>query len=319
MNDISRFCLKFLTFLTGIISIFYLLGKFDNFLIRNNVDSIYKIREAGKYDSLDYLVIGNSYAYSDISCDPFDSLGLRYYNLGIQAASSHYYEMVLNDYLEQGIAAPKNILIMVSPIMFADVSDDWYNYTMHRSLIKPLSNFDVFFKYEIGIRRFLMLSVKSAKTGIENLYYFLTNKTFEPSPDFISTRGFIRRYGVLEPKDTIKPEELWTNMHENKFNEGKFNYLLAIVEKLREKHINIVFYEPPVFITKKYFSLEFIGEYKNALQKIENRNYKILYKSQFENKIGISHYCNLDHMNNTGARVYTDLLLQTILASTDSN
>jgi hypothetical protein len=313
MKEIKKFCVKFIIFLLGIFSIFYILGRFDDLVIRNNVDSIFKIREAGKYDSLDYLILGNSYAYSDVSCDPFDSLGLKYYNLGIQAASSHYYEMVLNDYLGQVKVAPKNILIMVSPIMFADVSDDWENYTIHSNFIKPLSNFDIFLKYEIGFRRFLMLSIKSAKTGLENLFYFSTNKTFEPSPDFISTRGFIRRNGVLEPKDTLNPEDLWLNMNESKFNTEKYNYLLDIVKKLKEKNINIIFYEPPVFITQKYFSEQFMKSYFFSMKQLENMNFKIIYKNEYNNNLSITDYCNLDHMNNKGADKYTRYLLKTLL------
>jgi hypothetical protein len=206
---------------------------------------------------------------------------------------------------------------MISPILFADISDDWEYYTVHRSLLTPLSNESIFMKYHIGIERYIMLVMKSAKKGLENIYYYFGKQKFLPADYFIHTRGYLRREGEMTSLDTLVPGEPWASMEKHHFMKNKYAYLLKILEQLKAQHINVVLYEPPILYTEKYFPEAFMLDYKTALSQLESKQYMIIHKEPFNEMVSFNHFSNIDHMNYKGAIFYTNRLMKILVDTTN--
>lgn len=315
MKDFIRFSKKIVLLCVPLVALIYGLGAFDNMIVRNNLGMIYKIQDSKNYDSLDYLVIGGSYAYSDISCFPFDSMHLRYYNLGEPAASSDYYEMILNDYLSHVNQPPKNILMMLSPIMFCDICDNWTDYTLHRNLLTPLTNEKVLMKYNIGLKNYSVLVMKSAQLGFQNIFFRASHTSFQPEDYFKDTRGYLVRPNEITSKDTAVLTEPWKSMHKRDFAEVKYTHLVALLNTLKEKGIRVIFYEPPTFYTERYFTERFLKSYENAVNKLRQSGYLIIRRDGFSNMVKMENFSDIDHMNHKGAFTYTTRLLAELYPS----
>lgn len=316
MKDLRKFTYKVLLYGIVVIGTVFFLGRFDNLVVKNNIDSIYAIKTSAKYPALDYLIIGNSYAYSDISCFPFDSMGLKYYNLGIPAASVYYYDILLNDYLSHATTPPKNILMVLTPLMFVDASDNWTTYTIHRNLLSPLTNEYVTKKYKIPVKDYISLTRKSATNGVENLFAKLLHKRYLPNAYCKDTRGYIIRKGETTVADTLNPPDaIWASIKDKHFLQDKADYLADLVVKLKGKGINVIFFEPPTIHTEKYFSADFLSSYEKCVEKIQAGGFHVIRKESFSNLVDLKNFTNVDHMNHVGAEPYTKGILNYILSN----
>lgn len=221
-------------------------GLFDNITHSNNLN-ILRIKNSRHFQELDYLFIGNSYTYSAINPQFFDSLNYKTYNLGIATAGACYYELIIDDYLKQAASFPKNIIVLISPMTFSDKSDSWEAYPIHRHLNKPLSNKYILEKYKIGIGRYLKLLRKSSINGWKNVFKSLFSIDFEADGDGKTYKGFEFVDDVYSQETYDKTLNLYLSLLKDKFPLEKLEYLINVAEGYKAQGINVIFHEIPSF------------------------------------------------------------------------
>ena len=98
-NYIVRTTIFLLIALTAMLVI----NLFDNIDKQTSSNhNIASLRHVQTMDHLDILFVGNSYCYSGINPQHFDSAGLNVYNAGLAAGGPFSYDLVVNDLIDAG-------------------------------------------------------------------------------------------------------------------------------------------------------------------------------------------------------------------------
>ena len=300
----KNFLKKILLFVTLPILPIFFIGNFDNIDKQtSNNHNIIRIQTKSNYDSLDILFVGNSYCYSGIIPSLFDEVGIRSYNLGIATAGPFFYELIINDYLEFINTKPKSIFILVSPITFSILADNFSAYPIHRYLENPKTNEEIVFQFGLP-DEYINLFKKSVTKGIKNLI----NKKVKNEENYTTERGFIP--SEITNNETIvqNTQYLYTPLKNENFNQQYFAYLKKIVRELETKGIKIVFYELPTNMLYEYFNSQYLLSYKSAIESLKS-DYIFL-----SNELKLNNDCfrNIDHLNTKGAEIATKSIIEKI-------
>jgi hypothetical protein len=303
----KSFLLRLLAFIFIAFIGFYFTSKFDNsdhdFTNDNNVLSL---KYKNRFDSLDILFVGNSYCYSGIIPQYLDSINYRTYNLGISTAGAFFYELVVNEYLKNCKQQPKAIYFLISPTTFSTFSDNFLAYPIHRYLEKPISNEEVTLKYNLH-RTYIEMMHKSFKKGCKNI---LKNRQKDDNyHELITSKGYIKSNDVCTQKIINQTQHLYYPLRSNVFSDHKLVYLLKYLRELRDKSkIEVVIFDLPTYKLEDYFNSPFILKYDS----IKN-NFKKEFKFvALDSTLSNSNYQNIDHLNESGARVVTRRLINLI-------
>lgn len=304
---LKSFLLRLLAFLFIAFIGFYYTGKFDNsdhdFTNDNNVLSL---KYKNRFDSLDILFVGNSYCYSGIIPQYFDSINYRTYNLGISTAGAFFYELVVNEYLKNCKQQPKSIYFLISPTTFSTLSDNFLAYPIHRYLENPISNEAATLEYNL-YRTYIEMMHKSFKKGCNNI---LKNKQKDDNyHELITSKGYVKNNDVCTQKIINQTQHLYYPLRSNVFSDHKLVYLLKYLRELRDKSkIEIVFFDLPTYKLKDYFNSLFILKYDSIRDNLK-KEFKFV---SLDTTLNISNFQNIDHLNESGARVVTRRLINLI-------
>lgn len=299
------FLFKTLLFLSILISAFWLLGKLDNIDRSQSTNlNIIKLQNKSKFDSLDILFIGNSYTYSGIIPSYFDSLGLKTFNLGIATAGPYFYDLIINDYINSTREKPKTIFILVSPLTFSKVADNFVSYPIHRYLTPPLSNEKVAIKYDLN-KDYLGLQKRSLLKGLSNIAGLEQSKD-NSSHDLSQHKGFYPSTEVNSEETEKATKHLYFKLKSDNFDKEKFTYLLNFSKKLKAEGIEVVFYELGYNKLEDYFNPSFLSSYKSSLEDISGEFLFLTNDLTLTNR----YYRNIDHLNSAGAKVSTKQLIE---------
>lgn len=279
------------------------IGRFDNLnaAVSDN-GNIKRIRQKSNFDNLDILFVGNSYCYSGINPEFFDSLNVQTYNLGIPTAGPYIYELVVNDYLKEVKHLPKKILFLISPMTFSSKADNFPAYPIHRYLSEPLSNEGLVLKYGI-LDQYINLSKKSLEKGIETLRGgIITAAQISP----IERKGYSPSEVIVNDSIVKRSESLYSSLAKDKLDQDYCDYLFKLCDEIQAKNIELSFFELPTNKLSNYFSDEYLKNYEELLDSV-NQKYG-LYRIQ--PSLTDHHYRNIDHLNANGANICTPELIR---------
>lgn len=281
-------------------------GWLDNKNKSSNFN-VLKARQSYRFDSLDYLFVGSSITYASINPVYFDSIGLKAFNFGISTAGPQFYEILIDDYLKHTTQKPKNVVLLLHPVIFTNKADDFKTYPIHRYLKSPIGNFQLAWKYNMWID-YPGLLHKSSIKGFHNLHTFITGKKFGKNTDPLSTKGF---YPSMETyrEDGNNHEGYYGEIAIKDFEE-KTEKLVEVAEKYRNQGMNIIFHEVPDFKLRSHLSKNLLERYNSFLEKIKNDERYDFYNTYFE--LDSTHFRDYEHMNNKGADVYTKYFINQI-------
>ena len=280
-------------------------GRFDNVIIPADINVI-KAKYSHSHDSLDYLFLGNSYVYSGIVPSMLDSAGIKCYNFGVSTAGVEFYEILLEDYLSHVKKPPVTILFLVNPMSFSSASDNWQAYPVHRYLADPLSNEHIAIRFN-HYPQYLGMLRKSSTKGFKYISSLLIKPPFYNTDSVINNQGFYPsndRYSLTVFKNEMNFYTPFTN---DKFPTWKIDELISLAKNCQSKGINILFFEIPTFKLNQFFSDSYLKNYYTSLTLIKNNHFEII-SSPLD--LDSSCFRNTDHMNNKGAALYTEYLIQ---------
>lgn len=283
--------------------------SYDNLFLPNNHNAI-KLNNLNEFDSLDILFVGNSYTYSSIISDTFESSGFQVFNLGVSSAGVDYYELITDSYLANNNKKPKVIAMMVSPMSFVSSANNWTNYPIHRYLLQPISNLHIWKKYHLGNDIFTLTRNSSLK-GIRNLFNVAINKS-QPIIDYsiLNRRGFYLSETTFNEKIVTQSEYLYHSLVHEVFNLNEAKRILEVAKKYKSDGIKVIFHDCPTNMLLNYFSENYITSYNEFVSNIPKYGFDFIH---MDLDLGVKCYRNIDHMNLNGAKVYTPLLRDELL------
>lgn len=279
-----------------LLSGFALFDNIDKNKSKNN--NIITLQDKINYDNLDVLFVGSSYSYSSIKPSLLDEISFRSYNLGISAAGVEFYELVIDDYIENSKSNPKVIFINVSLMTFSSKVDDYSTYPIHRYLEIPKSHFQIVSKYNHYDKLITMLK-KSIGKGIINIFTY----NFGSDNREISNRGYIKSNHIVNQFIIKSTEHLYTPFLLEKFNNLKLERLKNLVSEIEKKGIKVVYFELPTNTLEKYFNINYLKEYESGLKELSKTNNLLRIDKSLFNELN---YRNIDHMNDSGAEIATN-------------
>ena len=291
---------KFISFLFFCFIVLFCIASFDNFdkeYSRNH--NILSIKNATDFDSLDILFTGNSYTYSSIKPKLFDKEGLKTYNLGIATAGVDFYNLIINDYLDNINSPPKTVFILLSPMTFSKRSDNFSMIPIHRYLNKPISHLEMAYNFNRE-KELIFLYKKSIKKVFSNIKYFFKNKVennFKDKGFYFSDKIFDR-----ESNDSI----FYTPFYQESFDVNKTIKFKDLISNLFKKEVNVVLYELPTNQLERYLNDDYLLSYNYFINNLSNSFPLLKVNKLLFNE---DNYRNIDHMNNTGANLATNQII----------
>jgi len=282
----------------------WLFGQFDNIdrSYSNNLN-IAKFREIKQLGPLDYLIVGNSYAYSSVDPRRLARLGKQAYNLGVAAAGVDSYEIIIDDYLKLAPQRPKNLLILISPMTFSSMSDNFESYPIHRYLNQPLPNEYLLVKFNLP-EIYIKLLKKSSAKGFKHL---LLRSNASAGDKEIRYQGFIPNNDVYNDGVYRKEKYMYEGFKKDVFPFNKARYLLGLAKQYEKAGLPVVFYEPPTFKLNEFFSRQYLSDYEKTVKMIQGEKFTVI---RYPDQLGAKYFRNIDHMNSKGAKIFTDYLIK---------
>jgi len=316
LKNVVTFTIGFVLFILIPSLIISTYDNYDKFISVNS--NVISLQAKSQYDSLDVLFLGSSHCYSSINPKILDSAGIKCYNLGIATAGVEFYDLIINDYLNNIDKYPRKVFITISPLTFSSASDNFEAYPIHRYLENPVSNFEIAIKYNHW-QRLVMMYKKSIKNGGRNIIkgYFVPLIAFistkYPNSNFsvkkmksLDNKGFIESSVVFSDSIEQKDKYLYQKFNEEQLNKTIYFDLIKIFQNLMNKGIDVVFIEIPTNRLSNYFNNLFLSDYENLINQLGEHAPVIRLDS---NKFEKSNYRNIDHMNNSGAIITTKQII----------
>lgn len=306
INNILKFCLRFLII---VIILSLIISNYDNIDKHKSENSnILSLQTKSHFDGIDILFVGNSFCYSSIQPSMMDNVGISSYNFGIASAGVEFYELMINDYLNNTANYPKTIFLLVSPITFSSLSDNYFAFPIHRYLEDPLTHLDIAMKYNKSIQ-LLMLYKKSVEKGFLNLTQKMNNNSLNL---LYNARGFIKNPTIVTDSIIEHDQYLYYPLMDNLFDPKKIIQLKKMVNTIESKSIDVVYLELPTHKLEDYFNQSYLIDYENAIQSISTDN-KILRVS--DTLFTSNNFRNIDHLNTSGSVIATQTIINYLLQS----
>lgn len=297
------FLLKSFVFLSIVFAGTKLLGYWDHVDADHSENSdILKIKYADLFDSLDLLVVGNSYGYSSIATPVLNNVGIKSYILGLPTAGVEFYEELTTSYLNQIHKQPKTIAFIVSPMTFSQHADNWTDYPIHRYFDSPITNEGIVLKYGHP-EDYLPLLFNSCRKGLLNLF---TPKRAK-SPDltkFYQSRGFYIDSSITNTQVENNTKHLYLPMLSDHFDHSREVRLTQLTERLSDRKIRVIFIETPTHHLHQFLNKQFMDEYAQMITRLKS-NYQVIDAPEMKS----TYFRNIDHMNTQGAYAYTNFIL----------
>lgn len=281
-----------------VMSIIACAAFFDNMDRKSSINNnIISLQNKSKFDKLDVLFVGSSYSYSGIKPSLLDSEGLSSYNLGIVSAGIEFYELIVDDYLENIKYPPKKIFILISPMTFSSWADNYSEYPIHRYLENPKSNIEVIIKYN-HFSEFNSFFIRSIKKGIQNIFSINSNLPNRP----IASRGYVHSNRVMSLSETKTRGYNYIPLIKENFINTRSSYLEEFVSKLEAKGIEVFYFELPTNRLRDYFNQYYLETYDLYIDNLsKSDNFLKINETLFTDR----NFRNIDHMNDSGAEIAT--------------
>jgi hypothetical protein len=308
---LKRFVIRLFLFMASLAVPFLIVSQYDNAdADTSKNENIVRLKCKSRFDSLDFLFIGNSYTYSGIDPGLFDSLMIRTFNFGIATAGPSFYQLMIRDYLDEIKQKPKVVCLLVSPTSFSSKADNFVAYPIHRYLSRSYSNeWLVIHSAHLGI--YPDLAMKSFKKGYSNITEIgALQQRAEFASCNIKNSGFVQSDSVVNEGTIKRTAHLYKDLGKSPFYPKKAEQLLAIGDQLEQNGCRVIYYSLPVNHLTDYFSADFLKDYNDFLSKLKGHAKFISIDLPAEPR----YYRNIDHLNSFGARIVTKKLIKELNA-----
>ena len=287
--NIAKFACFFILLFCAIL----LFAHFNTIYNRNSEQNINisTIRNSIKFDSLDILFVGNSYAYSGIKPSLFDLENVETYNLAISSAGIEFYEILINYYLNNISQPPKMMTILISPNTFSSASDDFEVIPINRYLNTTISYFPIT-QDQNGIDQIFRFYRIRLKQSLKNILVKKSKRNY---------KGFYYSDKQYEDIKVVK-EEYSKTFKNDKFDFQKVKKLSELVLKIEEKGIKVFYIELPTNNLEEYFNSDYLFSYNSFVNDISESDRLIKINKNLFNK---NNFRDEDHLNNSGAEIVT--------------
>lgn len=176
---------------------------------------------------------------------------------------------------------------------FSSMADNYSAYPIHRYLENPKSNIEIIMKYN-HFKKFRSMFRKSLKKGINNI--FSNNSNFA-NPK-IENRGYVYSDKVVTLSDVKNTEHLYSPLLSENLLNTKLSLLEEFTTSLKNKGMEVVYFELPTNKSRDYFSQDYLSSYDSFTEKLsKTNNFLKINTTLFTN----SDFRNIDHMNDNGA------------------
>ena len=298
-TNLIQFTIFFILF-SIVVFCFSFLDNLNKKTTKNH--NIKRLSNSVKFNNLDILFIGNSYLYSGVKPDLFNSEGIKTFNLGVSTSGVEFYDLIIDDYLKTVNNPPKIIFILVSPTTFSNVSDNFISYPIHRYLNSPKSNLEIAVKYN-HLDKLLLMYKKSITKGFENIFFNKVNSNYE------NNQGYYFSDKIYTNSIRLKEEKYYKPFLNETLSDVRLNKLKILGDEIQKQGIEVVYFELPTNILDNYFSQAYIIEYNNFINDLSKKNRFIKINKTLFTK---ENYRNIDHLNDTGAEIATRELIYQI-------
>jgi hypothetical protein len=267
-----------------------------------------RVLAAEKTNHLDLVFVGSSYVYSGVMPKLFDSVGLKAFDLSVSTAGAFYTEVLIDDFLS--CSTTKTICISIAYTTFSDLaSDAWDLYPIHRYLSAPLSNEQVYLKYG-GEASYIKTIRSSFKKGMQTLAGKRSKGVDQLKLNELSeTGGFGTSDAIVTNQMIEKDAPLYSDYQYSKLKKEKIEALMRVLNLCKQKGIQVVFFEPPTFQLKSYFTNTYKLQYIQVKNKLKENYAVIECDDTFNNPL---YFRNTDHLNEAGAKKFTLYLISAL-------
>ncbi len=270
----------------------------------NSNETIQTIICKDKFDSLDVLFVGNSYSYSGIYANMFDTAGLKVFNLGIAASGVYFYDLLVNDYLKSCKKVPKTICFVISPMTFSKKSDDFIAYPIHRYLNQDLTNIEITKSYQL-YSSFFSMTAKSLRKSFQNQF---SKSNLNHQQLNCSEKGFIKNDKIADSLSIVKDFIKYQSLKNEQFDLKKSSFFINNIKLLQSKSIEVMILELPTNQLNSCFNETYLEQYE-AFWKIVSMGFNNVYRIPSEH-FSKEHYRDIDHLNTNGAIFATQKIIQ---------
>jgi hypothetical protein len=307
MNYFLKKCTLYLFIFLLAFSLIECFSRLDNNNAAFSVNpNIIKIQNKSLFDSLDMLLMGNSYLYSAIQPNIINKhTKLETFNLGIATAGVEFYDLIVDDYLKHTKVNPKVLVVLTNRMLFSHLSDNFVSYPIHRYLESPMSNLSLTLKTK-NIKELYPLM----RTSLDKSWDFLRNSVpkyyINQTDSIIYLRGFIPSKGNYGDSQSDKNYEQLSN---EDFNYNTLSKLKNWLSKIESTGIKVVILQIPTNKLDSYFNLGYNLSYLHAMDDLSS-SYEFI--NVPDSGFDANSFRDLDHMNSTGATKATLLFIESL-------
>jgi len=305
---IQKLLYRTILFLLPLVVLVIGIGLFDNIdksTTENN--NILSIQYKNNFDSLDVLFIGNSYCYSGIIPELFDSVFIKTYNLGIATCGPIITKLLLDDYILHATQKPKVVMILLTPISFTNYADNLTQYPIHRYLLTPFSNENIAIRFNL-FEQYPEMAAKSFSKGMTNILFRSKSNNTEEVLNIIQQKGYVASYDTFTNNKKNDKNSMYMSLMNNKFDSVSFRLLIEELKGFESQNTKVLFFELPSNHLTNYFDQKFLIDYNQSIQYLKKNNLILTTELPSEPK----YFRDIDHLNHFGAEVVTKQLISLI-------
>jgi hypothetical protein len=278
--------------------------------------NIARVRASARHGDLDLLFLGSSYTANAVNSPLLNSAGYSAYNLGVSSSGPGFFELLLQDHIKATGSKPKIVVMELTLITFAPGCDNWAIYAIHRYLNDPVSNEEVLFRFR-EIKKYPDMFGASFRKSIGNTVPIAgisgrrdAAKFEDMVADMDENKGFHETSGMDSDEVWEQEKQFFVSVPATACNPHKVAHLKRLLRTLTEEGIPVILHELPTSEVQNVYNNEYTADYRHQVDLLAEE-FPVLrvHDKTFEDK---KYFRNADHMNDVGARTYTQFLISGI-------
>lgn len=300
-----KFIIKSFVFVVVLLAPVLWVAKYDNLILDRENTNFARILAVKDHLSLDYLIVGNSYGYSSVYPPLFDSLNLSVYNYGIPGAGPLFYELLVNDYLNCNKGEVDHVILVISPTIFSEGSDDWGAFPYHRYLSCPISS-EFMLTNDTDFDKYLKVKQSSFVRGLHWLRTRTKTETDQLADQSEDYKGFYHRYDTFSTRYYQENKSLYEHYLNDELQQDKKKRFFELLDLMKSNNVNPIIIETPRNRLEDFFTSDYMEDYQGVLMEIEESNLTLI---RNEWNPDSTYFRDIDHLNFWGAQEYTQRLI----------
>jgi hypothetical protein len=259
---------------------------------------IYSIEKSDE----DILILGSSRAcHHYVSQMIQDSVGMSCYNAGYDGMSIYYHYALLASRLQRG-KSPKLVILDVIPkdVRIVNTGAATLEYALNALAPYFGMNNEIDSLFEInGWKELLKMKSKSFRFNSKLVQTIKCD--YIPTQDF---NGYEPLFDVLNESDATDNEDV--DLEQGKIDSTKIRYITKFIELCKTNNIKLMIYYSPYYRYKGSSEIEVV---KHLSNECGIPFYDYADDQRFQHR---EFFKDIDHLNDNGARVFTNVVIANI-------